>query len=166
MCHFLHHLVLKRIWKMRMFNFNKACKIEPQCISYLQNGPILYSNPTLCFLLPIVIKCNKSTTMKTQTLFNFNASMCFINKELVQHKFSLVKKVTLVTVEVIYNQSPSLKLVTHETSVLKITIELHYKKIVFNVISSLGFSMWRDSIQDFFQRLLKELLIVMLNFGA
>jgi hypothetical protein len=92
--------------------------------------------------------------------------MCFINKELVQHKFSLVKKVTLVTVEVIYNQSPSLKLVTHETSVLKITIELHYKKIVFNVISSLGFSMWRDSIQDFFQRLLKELLIVMLNFGA
>jgi hypothetical protein len=53
-----------------------------------------------------------------------------------------------------------------ETKVLKITIELHYNKIVFNVISSLGFFMWRDSIQDFFQRLLKELLIVMLNFGA
>jgi hypothetical protein len=67
--------------------------------------------------------------------------MCFINKELVQHKFSLVKKVTLVIVEVIYNQNLSLELVTHKTKVLKITIELHHNKIVFNVISSLGFFM-------------------------
>jgi hypothetical protein len=123
-------------------------------------------NPTLCFLLLIMIKCNKSTTMNTQTLFNFNASMCFINKELVQHKFLLVKKATLVIVKVIYNQIPSLKLATHETKVLKITIELHYNKIVFNVISSLGFFMLRDSIQDFFQRLFKELLTITLNFGA
>lgn len=104
--------------------------------------------------------------MKTQTLFDFNASMCLINKEFIQHKCSMVKKVTLVIVKVIYNQSPSLELVTHETKVLKITIELHYNKIVFNVISSLGFFMLRDSIQDFFQRLFKELLTITLNFGA
>jgi hypothetical protein len=49
-----------------------------------------------------MIKCNKSTTTKTQALFDFGASTCFVDKELVQqHKLALVKKVTPVGVEII-----------------------------------------------------------------
>jgi hypothetical protein len=85
-----------------------------------------------------MIKCNKSTTIKTQALFDFGASMCFVDKELVQqHKLALVKKVTQVGVEVINDQNFSSKPMTHETNVLEITIRSHFSKVVFNVILSL-----------------------------
>jgi len=72
------------------------------------------SNPTLYFLLLITIKCEKSMTMKSQTLFNFGASLCFINTELVcKHWWR------------------------RQTKVLVNTIGSHFSKIVFNVISSL-----------------------------
>jgi len=42
--------------------------------------------------------------IKIQTLFNYGASPCFVDKELMQqHKLALVKKVTLVGVEIIDN---------------------------------------------------------------
>jgi hypothetical protein len=45
-------------------------------------------------------------TIKIQALFDSSAFACFVDKELVQqHKLALVKKVTLVGVEVINNQS-------------------------------------------------------------
>jgi hypothetical protein len=70
--------------------------------SYIQNGPTLFSKPTLGFLLPIMIKGGKSTTMRTQTLFDSWAFACFIDKELVrQHNLALLEKTTLVVVEVI-----------------------------------------------------------------
>ncbi len=103
-----------------------------------QNGPHLFSNPTPCFLLPITIKCKRSTTMKIEALFDSSASTCFIDKELVQqHKLPLVKKKMSMVVEVIDNWSLSSKLMTHETKALEITIGSHISKIVFNVISSL-----------------------------
>jgi hypothetical protein len=72
------------------------------------------SNSTPYFLLLITIKREKSMTMKNQTLFNFGASLCFINKELVwKHWWK------------------------RQTKVLVITIGSHFSKIVFNVISSL-----------------------------
>jgi hypothetical protein len=47
-----------------------------------------------------------------------------------------VENNTLVLVEVIDDQSPSSKLVTHETKPLDVTIGSHTSKVVFNVISS------------------------------
>jgi hypothetical protein len=47
-------------------------------------------------------------TIKTQTLLDSGASTCFVDKELVQqHKLALVKKVTLIGIEVIDSQSLS-----------------------------------------------------------
>jgi hypothetical protein len=49
----------------------------------------------------------------------------------------LVKKATLVAVEVINGWNLSLGLVMHETKVLTVTIGSHNNKVVFNVTSSL-----------------------------
>jgi hypothetical protein len=48
----------------------------------------------------------------------------------------IMKKNTLVAVEVINGQSLSLGLVTHETKALDITIKTHTSKVAFNAISS------------------------------
>ncbi len=105
--------------------------------SCIQNSPTLFSKPTPCFLLPIMIKCNKSMIMWTQTLFDLGASTCFINKELVwQHNLALVEKMTPLVVEVIDGHNLSSKLITHETKTLIIIIGSHSSKVVFNVISS------------------------------
>jgi len=85
-----------------------------------------------------MIKCNKSTTIKTQALFDFGASMCFVDKELVQqHKLTLVKKITPIGIEIINDHNLSSRPMTHETKVLEITIRSHSNKVMFNVILSL-----------------------------
>jgi len=77
-------------------------------------------------------------TMNSQTLFHSNAFTCFIDKELLeQHELTLVKKTTLVIIEVSNDWNLSLGPMTHETKVLEINIGLHLSKVVFNVISSL-----------------------------
>jgi hypothetical protein len=48
-----------------------------------ENGPNLSLDPTPYFLVPIIVKCNKLVTMEAQTLFDFGASTCFMDKELV-----------------------------------------------------------------------------------
>jgi hypothetical protein len=101
-----------------------------------ENGLDLFSDPTPCFLVPIIVKCIKLVSMEAQTLLDFNASTCFINKELVQqYKLAIVENNTLVLVEVINGQNFSSGLVTYETKALDITIGFHTNKVVFNVIS-------------------------------
>jgi hypothetical protein len=75
--------------------------------------------------------------IKTQTLFDYNAYACFIDKKLMQqHKLALVKKMTLIGIEIINVRNISLGPMTHETKVLDITIRSHFSKVVFDVISS------------------------------
>jgi hypothetical protein len=75
--------------------------------------------------------------IKFQTLFDYGALVCFIDKKLVQqHKLALVKKMTSIGVEVIDIRKFSLGPMTHETKVLEITIRSHFSKVVFNVILS------------------------------
>jgi hypothetical protein len=70
-------------------------------------------------------------------LLDSSVSTCFVNKELVQqHKLALVKKITLVEVEVIDNCSFSSIPMTHETKALEITIGSHSSKFMFNVVLS------------------------------
>jgi hypothetical protein len=69
--------------------------------------------------------------MEAQTLLDYGASTCFINKELVRHyKLGVVENNTSMSVEVIDGQSLSSKLVTHETKVLDFTISFHTNKVV------------------------------------
>ncbi len=105
--------------------------------SCVQNGPSLLLDPTPCFLLPIMIKYDRSMTMDTKALLDSTVSAYFINKELMQwHKMIIMKKSTLVAMEVINGQSLSLGLVMHETKALDIIIRTHTSKVAFNVISS------------------------------
>jgi hypothetical protein len=82
-----------------------------------ENGPILFLDSTPCFLILIIIKCNKLMVMETQ------------------HKLALVNNNTTIHVEIIDNQNMSLKPITNKTKALKVTIGLHTSEVVFNVIS-------------------------------
>jgi hypothetical protein len=105
--------------------------------SYVQNGPNLLLDPTPCFLLLITIKYDRSMTMEIKTLLDSSAFACFINKELVRwHKMILVEKNTPVVMEIIDGWKFSLRLVTHETKALDITIRIHTSSVAFNVIPS------------------------------
>ncbi len=84
------------------------------------------------------MKCSKLVTMETQTLLDSNASTCFIDNELMwQYMLVIVKKNTLVLIEVIDGRNLSSRPLTHETKPLNVTIGSHTSKVVFNVISSL-----------------------------
>jgi hypothetical protein len=48
-----------------------------------ENGLNLFLNPTPCFLVPIIVKCNNLVIMEAQALIDFDASTCFMDKELV-----------------------------------------------------------------------------------
>ncbi len=107
--------------------------------SWVQNNPTLFSKLAPCFLLPIIIKGDKSTTVWTQTFINSRAFACFIDKELVQqHNLALVEKATQMAIKVIDGQKFSSRFVTHEIKVLMVIIGSHNIKVVFNVISSLA----------------------------
>jgi len=48
--------------------------------SCVQNNHTLSLEPTPCFLLPTMIKGDKSMIVQTQTLIDLRASTCFIDK--------------------------------------------------------------------------------------
>ncbi len=67
-----------------------------------ENGPNLSSDPTQCFLVPIIVKCSKFVTIEAQALIDFGTSTCFMNKELMQqYKLDIVEESTPMLVEVI-----------------------------------------------------------------
>ncbi len=103
-----------------------------------ENGPSLSLDLAPCFLVPIIVKCNKFVTMEAQSLLDYGTLACFIDKELVrQFKLTQVENNTLVLVEIIDSQNLSLRLITYETKALDVTICSHTSKIIFNVISFL-----------------------------
>ncbi len=76
-------------------------------------------------------------TMEAQARFDYGASTCFMDKELVwQYKLTLVEKNTPMLFEVIDGQNLLSEPITHETKPLDVTIGSHTSKVVFNVISS------------------------------
>lgn len=91
--------------------------------SYVENGPTLSLNSTPCFLLPIIIKCNKFTTFKhCWTLVHLHVSLI---KDMVKHKVALVKKATPIIIEVINIWSFVLKPLTLETKALEVIMLDH-----------------------------------------
>ncbi len=47
------------------------------------NGFSITLDPMPCFLVPIIVKCNKLLTMEAQTFLDYGAYVCFIDKDLV-----------------------------------------------------------------------------------
>jgi hypothetical protein len=101
-----------------------------------ENGPILSLDLMPCVLVLIIVKSSKLVTMEAQTFLNSGASTCIMDKELVRqyNKLALVKKSTLMPVEIIDGQNLSSRPITHETKSLHVTIGSHSGKVVFNVI--------------------------------
>ncbi len=61
----------------------------------------------------------------------------FINQTFVaQHNILMVKKSTLVSVEVIDGRTIASSAITHETTPLELCIGKHVEKIVLNIIST------------------------------
>jgi hypothetical protein len=86
----------------------------------------------------MIIKSNKLMAMETQAFLDFNASICFIDKGLLQQdKLVLMKKEILVLVDVIDGWSLFSSPSTHEIKTFEVIIGLHISKVIFNVISSL-----------------------------
>jgi hypothetical protein len=76
--------------------------------------------------------------METQAFLDFNASICFIDKGLMQQdKLVLVKREILVPFDVIDGWSLFSRHSTHEIQIFEIIVGLHISKVIFNVISSL-----------------------------
>jgi hypothetical protein len=44
-----------------------------------KNGPTLFLDPTPCFLILIIVKCNKLVMMEAQIVLDSGASTCFMD---------------------------------------------------------------------------------------
>jgi hypothetical protein len=72
--------------------------------------------------------------MEAQTLIDFGAPTCFMDKKLVQqYKLVLLKNNTLMPVGVIGGQNLSLRPITHKTKPLDVTIGSHISKVILDL---------------------------------
>jgi hypothetical protein len=66
-----------------MSNLSRTIRLDLDTLCN-KNGHNLSLDPTPCFLVPIIIKCNKLMTKEAQNFLDFNTLTCFIDKKLVQ----------------------------------------------------------------------------------
>ncbi len=98
-------------------------------------GPILSSEPSCCFNIPLKIDFHPHS-IKVKALLDSGTSACFIDKNLVKrHNLPIVLKKYPMTIEVIDGRPLISRDVTHETKPLDIILEGHRSTIVFNIIS-------------------------------
>ena len=99
-------------------------------------GPILSSEPSTCFTIPLRVKFNDHS-IKIIALLDSRALACFIDKDFAErHKLPLVTKKWPVSVEVIDGRPLVFGDVTQETKALDIYIDQHRSTVVLNVIKS------------------------------
>ncbi len=100
------------------------------------SGPILSSEPSRCFNVPLKIDFHPHS-IRVKALLDSGASACFIDRDFVKrHNLPIVRKKYPVAVEVIDGRPLISGDVTHETKPLDIILEGHRSTIVFNIISS------------------------------
>lgn len=99
-------------------------------------GPILSSEASPCFLIPLKFKF-ESCSIKAKALLDSGASACFIDKDFAEkYKLPLVCKKCPVKVEVIDGRPLLSGDVIQETKPLDVHIADHISSIIFNVIKS------------------------------
>jgi hypothetical protein len=83
------------------------------------------------------IICIPENIPQMSTLVDSGATSSFIDQTFIaQHNIPVVKKSTLVPVEVIDGRTIASGAITHETTLLEFCIGKHMEKIVFNIIST------------------------------
>ena len=88
-------------------------------------GPILSSEPSICFTIPLRVNFNDHS-IKVSALLDSGASASFIDKDFAErHKLPLVTKKCPMSVEVIDGRPLISGDVTHETKALDIYIDQH-----------------------------------------
>lgn len=123
-------------WKTKTSNFNKDHETKIWHIFWWKCSPLIFISNTIFFNTN---HCQMQQIHGNQDpkFFYSSAFAWCINKKLTwQDKLALVKKHTPIPVEIINGWSFSLRLVTHETKALQVTIGSPINKVVFNVISS------------------------------
>ena len=99
-----------------------------------KSGPILFANPTSCFIIPIWLGPNK---LATEALIDSEASTCFIDKSFAkQKKITLVQKFKVVPVKVIDGRPLSSRNIIEEATPLATSTENHTTHISYNIIHS------------------------------
>ncbi len=97
-------------------------------------GPILSSNPSRCFTVPITLGSQK---FKTHALLDSGASACFLDEEFSKlNNIPIVRKPEPVHVEVIDGRPLSSGDVTHETIPLDVLLDNHSSRVTFNIIKT------------------------------
>ncbi len=90
--HLYYRSIIRRIKKQAYIVLVGIARLDLDA-SCNENGPNLFSDPTPCFLILIIVKCSKLVTMEAQTFLDLGASSCFMDKELVwQYNLALVEK--------------------------------------------------------------------------
>jgi hypothetical protein len=82
MCHLCYQFTTKGVEKPTCLVLVETMRLDLDA-SCNENGLNLFLNPTPCFLVPIIVKCNNLVIMEAQALIDFDASTCFMDKELV-----------------------------------------------------------------------------------
>jgi len=81
---FLSPIHNQRSWKTSMDLISiRTMRLDLSASCY-ENGPGLSLDPMPCFLILIIVKCNKFMMMEAQALLDSNASTCFMDKELMR----------------------------------------------------------------------------------
>ena len=99
-------------------------------------SPILSSEPSTCFTIPLRVKFDDHS-IKVSALLDSGASVYFIDKDFAErHKLPLVTKKWPMSVKVIDGRPLVSRDVIQEIKALDIYIEQHRSIVVFNVIKS------------------------------
>ncbi len=104
---------------------------------HLCKGSYFVVGPSPSFTQYVDIICIPKDIPQVSALVDSGATFSFIDQTFVtQHNIHVVKKLTLVPVEVIDGRTIASGAITHETTPLELCIGKHTKKIVLNIIST------------------------------
>ncbi len=104
---------------------------------HLCKGSCSVVGPSPSFTQYVDIICIPEDIPQVSALVDSGATSSFIDQTFVaQHNIPVVKKSTLVLVEVIDGRTITFGAITHETTPLELCIGKHMEKIVLNIIST------------------------------
>ncbi|CAG8642116.1 9174_t:CDS:2, partial [Cetraspora pellucida] len=100
-------------------------------------NPLLNNHPVTALTSELHIYLSNGTQTSMQALVDSGASACFLDFSLAQElNLPILKKKSLLTVEIVDSWELSSESVIHETGPISVYLQEHYEEITFNLISS------------------------------
>ena len=123
-----------RVRKQRCRAIVGTVQLE-EVAQYLTKGHILTSKASPCFIVPLVVKINSSSS-KVHALLDSGTFVCFMDKDFVdRYKLFFITKKHPISIEIINKRSIVLEDITHETTLLDVVIEGHHSIIALILLS-------------------------------